>query len=173
MNIVKVILLSTILLIFNPEKKVWDESNKLEWSDFKGEVPQERGLKIANSYINIEIEGEVYKGEIPNLKIVPYFLKNESWTTVSDKITLNHEQLHFDISELYARRMRKSFDSLVYSKTVDFEIYESCYVNLYSQYLESQRLYDSETYFNEEIQMMWKDSILKELNKLNDFKMGE
>jgi predicted secreted Zn-dependent protease len=45
-----------------------------------------------------------------------YFDKDQSWMMVKNAYVLQHEQIHFNISELYARKIRKSADSLSQKK---------------------------------------------------------
>lgn len=47
------------------------------------------------------------------------FSKNESWMLVRSHDILAHEQIHFDIFELYARKMRKLFAETLKSNFID------------------------------------------------------
>lgn len=174
MKLVLALLLSLFLFFKGAAQEiVWNKHCKLDWSDFRGQIPEDRGFKEAVSKIRIVMEGNVYEGEVPDVKINAYFIPKNSWTTVNSLETLKHEQLHFDIAEIFAREIRKEFDSLVKRKISDFEIYTKSY-NLYlSEYEKYQKLYDSEVYFNKEKQAKWECDVVEKLKKLKDFKIKE
>lgn len=160
-----------IILIFNLncDKLTWDSTNRLSWIDFQGDIPDEIGLKTAVTFVQIEIVGDVYEGEIPDVKVVANFLKDKSWTVVSDDETLKHEQLHFDITELHARKLRKRFSILVREKEADFEVYKNCYYSIVLDNNEMQKKYDGEVYFNAKRQKEWQEKITKELEELKEY----
>lgn len=160
-----------IFLVFNLNcnKVAWDSTSRLIWSDFQGDVPDEIGLKTAVTFVQIEIVGDVYEGEIPDVKIVANFLKDKSWTVVFDDETLRHEQLHFDIAELYARKLRKKFSILMSEKETNFEVYKNCYYSMVADNTEMQKKYDGEVYFNEVRQQEWQEKITKELEELKEY----
>ncbi len=163
------IFISLITLNSNCNKISWNPTTKLKWSDFKGSIPEEKSLKTAVTFVQIEIEGEIYEDEIPNIQIVTYFLKDKSWTIVNDKETLVHEQLHFDIAELYARQIRKEFKILVQEECSNFKLYEKIYQEKVLQHGIMQREYDSKVYFNEKEQKQWQEKIAKELEELKEY----
>ena len=84
---------------------------KLGWADFKGAPPGSKRVAattasgISYSYTTTGSKG-VYKLDY---KVTAYFYPWQSWyhRELCDSVVLSHEQLHFDISELYARRMRE------------------------------------------------------------------
>lgn len=168
MRFILIILLS--LFFFTDDPIIWEEDSRLEWVNFKGKVPENRGLKVALSRVEIVMEGNAYENEVPDIEINAYFMENKSWTTVNDCETLEHEQLHFDIAELYARKIRKKVDSLVINDVTDFSIYTSIYKTYLLEHRKFQKLYDSEVYFNDGKQIFWINKVRDELKALNKFK---
>ena len=153
----------------DPNKILWSSDRKLSWNDFKGLVDTSNVAVKAMTYSEIKIDGSYLKDSIHIYKVGCYFLTNRSWHVVNDSSTLSHEQLHFDISELFARKIRKSFDSLYVKRIVDVEKHEKLF-NLYIQNCDKyQDLYDSEVYFNEKKQLFWKKKIAAELLKLKEW----
>ncbi len=80
-----------------------------------------------------------------------------------------HEQLHFDIKELYIRKLRKGYEELVKKN-----VYEnSAYSNLSEKILERcstvQNEYDKEVRFNKTEQMEWRKQIDKGLEELKEY----
>jgi len=91
---------------------LWAKEIKLSWDDFIGEIPSEDGAFQAVTYSTIEVKS--ISGESPPVyTVMAKFIRNKSWAYSNlDEELLQHEQLHFDMTELYARKIRKSLDSL-------------------------------------------------------------
>jgi hypothetical protein len=94
---------------------VWNAERKLAWSDFKEKPPRNTPL-IAMTYSTIFYEYSVYGGNI-NMKIVASFDEETSWTKDdTSRYLLNHEQIHFDITEIFARKFRKAVSESLFTK---------------------------------------------------------
>ena len=95
----------------------WAADRKLIWSDFQGSAPgsgPEGALTAYSLFYGIRCSGQHFQ-----FRVVAAFLPHESWVkpvVLSDAqkrvSTLQHEQTHFDISEVYARRMRQRFSQV-------------------------------------------------------------
>ena len=96
-------------------------------------------------------------------------MKSKSWTKTNDKIALQHEQLHFDIAEVYARKIRKAFDSLNIKKCKTEYIYNGIYIRLGKACEEYQDKYDSEVYFDSIQQKKWGSKVTLELERLKKY----
>ena len=104
----------------------WQENRRLTWKDFraKGCYDAYGGrcgyatFVAASTAANVLVVGFVDSTELPDYRVTCYFLRDSSW--VNPKLmatppdvtvgyrdyTLAHEQLHFDIHELIARKIR-------------------------------------------------------------------
>ena len=82
-------------------------------------------------------------------------------------IFLVHEQLHFDISELFARKMRKQLSKKHFTKRVKSEI-NAIYESILKELSDFQNLYDAETNFsrNKEQQLFWNRKIQEALKEI-------
>ncbi len=169
MNKILLITILALLIGSHCEKKPWRSDTKLNWSNFRGVAPLDRGLKTAVTSVQIEIDGEFFEGEIPTVNVLTYFLPEKSWTIVNDSMTLRHEQLHFDIAELYARKIRKEFKILNNNGVLDFEIYEQKYLEYIERHNRTQMEYDNKVYFNHEKQEKWVNDVANELKKLQEY----
>ncbi|MFD2601479.1 hypothetical protein [Flavobacterium suzhouense] len=151
------------------DKILWSSTKRLKWDDFKGMANDTLDTHVAQTQGSIEIvRTEIYKN-IPKITLHCYFIKSLSWTKVDDIETLNHEQLHFDIYELFTRKIRKAFNELNRKNISDINEYQKVY-NLYIEKCNAfNELYDHEVYFNEKKQLMWNLKIEQELKKLKDF----
>ena len=108
---------------------LWQENKKLKIQDFKAEnkdtikVNQQQFLG-AISAIRIEYSSfQRNKNSVPDFSIKTYFDPNESWMLLKNDYVLQHEQIHFDLTELYARKMRKSVESLRQKNITNISIY--------------------------------------------------
>jgi hypothetical protein len=108
---------------------LWQENKKLKIQDFKAEnndtikVNRQQFLG-AISAIRIEYSSfQRNKNSVPDFSIKTYFDPNESWMLLKNDYVLQHEQIHFDLTELYARKMRKSIESLRQKNVTNISIY--------------------------------------------------
>jgi predicted secreted Zn-dependent protease len=78
-----------------------------------------------------------------------YFYPNESWykPELCDANTLAHEQLHFDISELFARKMRNRLDRTSFSDDVKAEV-RKIFKDILDELKDFQARYDMETNYS-------------------------
>lgn len=144
----------------------WHEDDKLTWNDFTGSY-RLKGRISALTASAIEYSYECINNQL-DVKVKAIFIPEESWMkpdAVNDYI-LNHEQLHFDITEIYARKMRKIIQEEI--KTCD-DLYK---VEAISEYIikhwkEEQSAYDAHTNhsLNENQQLVWNEKIAKNLRK--------
>ena len=108
---------------------LWQENKKLKIQDFRAEnkdtikVNRQQFLG-AISAIRIEFSSfQRNKNSVPDFSIKTYFDPNESWMLLKNDYVLQHEQIHFDLTELYARKMRKSVESLRQKNVTNISIY--------------------------------------------------
>ncbi len=89
----------------------WNESQKISWEDYKGKITDTS--KITSSCCGIYCIPQVI-GDSGIITIVAYFDRNKSWVSRkhSDSLLLIHEQGHFDLTEVYARKLRKKISSI-------------------------------------------------------------
>jgi hypothetical protein len=153
---------------------MWSAVKKLTLDDFaikKGK--QEVSSSFAQFSIDYEVRGINLFTRNFNNKVRNYLITSASWidTTADVGQALRYQQTLFDISEIYARKMRKALkenkNKIVKATTLAEEI-NTQYITEFSQ----RRLaYDSETNYgtNETKQKEWEAQIQKELDELRDF----
>lgn len=158
----------------------WSASRKLTWDDFKAKKdPNRYGLNDAMTIYKLEIlpetvlvdEEDRIQGH-EKMDIVTYFFKKKSWTVKrKDMRLLVHEQLHFDIAELFARKMRKEFYKLKKNKVDTFSAYQSVYTTLWKSCRMYQKQYDDETKHSRDLvrNEKWVEKIYKELQLLEEY----
>jgi len=90
-------------------------SKKLEWSDFQEDNSTEKyGSSLARSYWKLDVSdvdtAAMHRTGYARIRITAYFVPSRSWarrSSIGNASILAHEQLHFDIVELFARQLRK------------------------------------------------------------------
>ena len=97
-----------------------------------------------------------------DFEVNAYFYPTESWYNplLADDSVLAHEQLHFDITELFTRIMKKRLELISFSDNVKTEIQE-IYLEILKDLADFQEKYDWETNFsrNKEAQLRWNKEI--------------
>lgn len=101
---------------FKPDRGIrdlieWNQGLKVNWNDYKGPIADT--TKIASSDCGIYCIPQVL-GDTGVVTLVAYFDRNKSWVCRhhADAFLLQHEQGHFDLTEAYARKLRKKVASL-------------------------------------------------------------
>ncbi len=153
----------------------WSENCRLEWSDFKGKKLE--GFKTQfgvnpTALSALYIEWFSASGTSKDYTLCAYFDMNRSWSGDTTDLLLEHEQIHFDIYELYARKMRKVVDSLRNNNVHDSLIYNHDCINELDEDLSAySHDYDKETRHGllNTVQKEWKDKVLNELYTLKKY----
>ena len=160
----------------NDEAISWSDDFKLTWNHFKGS-PQQNvdAVAVTASGITFEFSLQEADGRAIsfNTKVYAHFYPKKSWY-IKEQGTdyiLAHEQLHFDITELYVRKFRQQISKLKVSNRLKSELRE-LHLNINKEVAVTQNLYDQETdnSRNVESQLKWNLFVKQELDKLKDFK---
>lgn len=148
----------------------WNAQQKLIWDDFQGPADEASSSK-AYTWTKIsmgwECDGDVFK-----LTAIAKFDKARSWKKdVLTPALLAHEQLHFDITELYARKMRAHFASLTDACKLSTEEVSAQGQKLLDEWNARQKLYDKETAHSKikDEQARWEVMVAKEIKALAKF----
>ncbi|MDJ1471146.1 DUF922 domain-containing protein [Xanthocytophaga flava] len=151
---------------------LWNPTEKLRWVDFQGPPNPQALFEKAACASSIYVKGGKRSVGFPDFIVGCYFLKKQSWTldTLSESL-LRHEQGHFDIAELYARKIRQTIDSLHKKSTEDFNIYANNIQVLLEKYSKDEIAYDRETSHGTDMveQKRWIKKIAFELKRLHNF----
>lgn len=167
-----------VFLQFNAQEKkekiVWSE-NGLSISDFKGAPPEGVAYEgNTNSGISFTWNYSTQAGR-PELsfEVVSNFYPQLSWIrdVENQDYLLAHEQLHFDISELYARKLRKALQNYEIARNIRRDL-NMIYHRIEKQRQEMQDRFDTETNHsrNSQAEARWQQFVTEELKKLEDYK---
>jgi hypothetical protein len=157
---------------------IWNENYKLEWKDFKGVLDPNIFANALTTYKieiipeNVLVDAEDNIQDYKNLTVVAKFIKDKSWSISKSDNLLAHEQLHFDIVELFSRKIRKKFNELKSENEQRFSIYASAYELLWQECRKYQKKYDSETESGILIDEnnIWINKIKQEISDLDKYR---
>lgn len=148
----------------------WTKSRKLTWADFKRKPKKgSENAAVTASGISYSFSSLARGNEVEaDFKIGAYFYPTQSWYQAEfcDDVVLSHEQLHFDIAELFARKFKSRVEKLTFSLNIKKEV-KKVYNEILKELNDFQDLYDWETNFsrNTAKQLEWnekiKDSLLE------------
>lgn len=155
----------------------WAADRKLTWNDFKGEpdlVEFPKALAVTNSGFGYESGINMFKAG--KVFVQSVFNTQKSWVLPHGKTdyVLRHEQIHFDITEIYSRKLRKELaDAKVTSG--NSERAKSIFEKVFNELEQRQERYDSETArgSEKETQEHWEAVVKLELAKYDLFKSNE
>jgi hypothetical protein len=122
---------------------IWNAQRRLELKDFKGTI-ENRPFEAA-TYSGIKYYARALHGKII-INVEAQFNCLNSYFKGSNDVedVLEHEQGHFDMTEIYARKLRKLFTEQI-SSVKDFEtMHEALYKRNFNELQLAQDRYDSQ-----------------------------
>jgi len=148
----------------------WTAGRRLTWSDFKS--PPDRNASnaaLTSSKIIFNYGYGDEKGFSYHISCV--FDKTSSWGKVKTEYILSHEQGHFDIAEIYARKLNKALKHYSFNVKTSPKEVPVIYQQIMKEEGQLQNQYDSETDFSRDKpqQAIWLEKIQRELDKLKEF----
>lgn len=159
----------------------WEAKQKLRWKDFKGRAERRSEYSaLTHSVISYNYEVRYLNNE-PQIRfeVKCFFEPRQSWVKKNHKTKelLAHEQLHFDISELYARKLRQQLD--IYLDTFDDKSdyqkeSEAIFNVILEEWDQKQDQYDKETDHGRHIkrQEYWSKEVRQGLEEYKTYRKG-
>lgn len=156
------------------EKIHWHPSRKLEVEDFRGATENRAFQAFTHSEIEYYIRPKLFKDEF-HIKVRTHFncFKSYFKKSESDSSVLAHEQLHFDITEIYARRLYKALLEANLDPNQLRNQLNKLLNDITIRLSVTQDKYDAEVYGNPELQTKWNSWVTTELDKLKDYEQKE
>ncbi|MFN2261798.1 MAG: hypothetical protein ABR595_07020 [Psychroflexus sp.] len=155
-KLILLIMLFSLSVIQAQDKKtendtllIWSENRSIKWNDFlsknkvKGYIHDDglATISLSLAFFPKELKCK----DINSIKIIALMNKKRSWVGVEIKNGIKHEQLHFDIAELYARKMRRKLNYILSEDNkCDLQAIANMYKSLENEFWEFQFLYDNE-----------------------------
>jgi hypothetical protein len=137
----------------------WMDTRKLNWEDFQSE-PQRNSEAVASTSTEMGLT-YVVKYNSFTYNITCNFSKTKSWGIVKTPYILAHEQGHFDVTEIFARKLHKALQEYQF----DHNNYRNEISRIYDKIVEEkeafQKMYDkhSDHSRNHKHQFQWQDKI--------------
>ena len=148
---------------------VWKQDSLLHKEDFKARGKSNGPLGFAATGIFM------YPGESGGellFYVEALFIKSKSYITQYSEYVLRHEQIHFDICELYARKLREkmintNFKNVKNLQAETTKLYKKVSTDLFKE----QEKYDKDTEhgINSAKQKLWEEDIQNRIKELEAF----
>ncbi|WP_242928981.1 DUF922 domain-containing protein [Pontibacter vulgaris] len=149
----------------------WSPSRRLSWEDFKGN-PDDGNPHHALTAANLAVDAKC-KNDRFEYNVTCVFLPTESWSKnkKSDKL-LFHEQLHFDLTEVHARLLRKKLQKIGSSCSNVKTTMTPAVNQVFKEWKAEQDLFDKKSNhgLNSDVQQEWAANIEKRLQELEAYK---
>lgn len=164
-----VFFLSLTFIYSGDEYIGWNPFYQLQWDDFRGEPPPgARG--DAGAVVKIQAKPYRIKDEV-FYDVKALFNRDKSWVRDGSDILLRHERIHFDLAELYARKIRQRIGQLKHDDVKDIRVFNAAIRELLDESNEVDIRYDVETLHGAMSgrQKEWNLSVRDELKVMEPF----
>ena len=161
-----IFILPLLILSLRDEDSIkWQEDRRLTWDDFKA-APQKLGNTAAMTTTHLGFSYSVTNGTVA-YKIDCRFEKTKSWGLVKNDWILRHEQGHFDIAEIFARKLNQSINEYQFNRNSFQKDLDVIYKSVVDEKEKFQQQYDNETDYsrNKTNQEEWYKKIESELKQ--------
>ena len=154
----------------------WDSNRKLTPGDFQSKEKKTGSVEVASASTGFGFAINNQNGNMSGSIFVRYFPESSSWDSnrIDDDIrnyVLKHEQVHFDICELYGRKLYEGILHLHDSGKLNERNLRKLYNKLEKEYTRYQEKYDNETKHsvNRVEQYYWNRRVAEDLKKMSDY----
>ncbi|MEM9991936.1 MAG: hypothetical protein AAF738_09235 [Bacteroidota bacterium] len=167
-----------VMRIKNPEQYeqqiLWHSKRPLKVSNFRGSIEKRPAQAATYSMIRYYATTNPLNGKARVIVESLFdcelsYFKNSDY----DSWVLAHEQLHFDITEIYARKFRKAIVERMSSYSDFSKNHESIFSDLYKKLAIKQDEYDAEVYSDTTQQSKWKAWVATEMRSLEEYHKRE
>jgi Bacterial protein of unknown function (DUF922) len=173
---------STVILAAQSHQPVIEYAalSNFNWGLFKGKINpkhvEQMGANIAAVTVSaLSYTTSVVNGKKATVRITAEFRPHESWTRYPKiklpAVALDHEKRHFDITEIYARKIRQVVSTTKFSSAGFNEELDALFKEMAAQHRAEQARYDHETNHSikPEEQKQWNAWIDSQLEALSEF----
>ncbi|MBL0258294.1 MAG: hypothetical protein IPQ03_12545 [Bacteroidetes bacterium] len=160
---------------FKKDTLHWTPSYSLKWTDFQGPVDQKSPFS-AQSHCLFDYKAvPTFQNQVMvlNVSLFACFAKKGSWVQKDKKEIglLAHEQLHFDICELFIRKLKKKISETPLGLLECDQQLKTLFEEAWKSYQDAQFRYDEETEHGvvPEYQKSWTEQVRIEMDELKDY----
>lgn len=147
-------------LALNEDESIpWRTERRLIWDDFLCS-PQKQGDAVASTSTSLGISYQVKNGEL-KYSITCNFSKKKSWGLLKTDYILAHEQAHFDVTEIHARKLYEALYNYQFNPDTFKKDIAEIYQRIVKEKEAMQDAYDGETDHSRRkaIQYRWLEKI--------------
>jgi uncharacterized protein DUF922 len=162
-------LLPSLLRAQDEQFLEWSAAQRLTWDDYLA-APSTSSDAAAITSTALGIEYHIRNNSL-TYKITCRFSKTRSWGRYKTTYILQHEQGHFDITEIFARKLAKEIREYRFNPRKYQDDLGKIYKKVMDEKEDYQNKYDVETDFsrNKEKQAEWVKKIAAELEEMDGF----
>jgi len=133
----------------------WMDERRLTWEDFLSE-PRKHSDAVASTSTSLGIAYQVAQGAL-EYKITCNFSKTKSWGLLKTDYILAHEQGHFDITEIFARKLYQEMQQYAFNRKTYKRDINELYQSIVKEKEAMQAAYDGESDHsrNRKLQYEW------------------
>jgi hypothetical protein len=155
----------------------WSAKRPLTWADFHGRPPDRNDMVAAETAYSI-LHGASCAGSKFDYTVVAAFRPKDSWvklpmlrTPADNTRALKHEQTHFDLAEVHARRIRRYYAELTAPCRLSTNDLADAAHRMDRDQKAAQEQYDDETDHgrNPTQQARWEKTVASDLASLAKF----
>ena len=121
----------------------WNAARKLSWADYKA-TPNPESDAAASTTTYLGINYNITSSSF-SYKIYSRFSKTRSWGLHKTSYILSHEQGHFDIAEIFARKLHKKMSEYRFNRKTYEKDLKKIYEEVTGEKEDTQNKYDKET----------------------------
>ncbi len=147
----------------------WSATRRLTWADYKAQPdPNSDAAATTTTVLAVEYN---FKNNAFGYVIQSRFSRTRSWGLHKTDYILSHEQGHFDIAEVYARKLHKNLSEYQFNKKTYQKDLQKIYQKITEEKEETQNDYDRQTKhsINKERQAEWLKKIAAMLDEYADW----
>lgn len=143
----------------------WRPSRRLNWDDYQCD-PIRNTDAVASTSTSLGISYQLVDSKL-SYHITCGFSRTKSWGLLKTDYILAHEQGHFDITEIFARKLYEALQNYEFNRKTFKSDINTIYHDIVKQKEEYQEMYDGETDHsrNHKIQYEWLEKIQKMLDE--------
>lgn len=161
--------------ISESDRLLWSSVKKIRWEDFQA-LPDSNLSQIAALTSSSIVYSYYCDNDVLVFTVKAIFRKNESWVRPEAKkdFYLSHEALHFDITELFARKLRQKLQQYRFAcnQSADMEMLSK---EVLEEWRNTDKKYDVETHFSHDLQMQkdWYVFVHEQLFDYREYALSE
>ncbi|MBD1396311.1 DUF922 domain-containing protein [Pontibacter sp. JH31] len=156
---------------YSKDRIAWSETRKLNWEDFQAS-PEDGNPHHALTAANLAVDARCKDNKF-YYEVKCVFLPGESWSkNKHSERLLAHEQLHFDLTEVHARQLRKKLRGIGNSCELMKTQLNTLVGAAFKEWKAEQEQFDkiSRHGLDTDVQTEWADTITQRLAALEAYK---